>query len=67
MVDDHVLARMFRRSPIRWMTCPISYESHPRGQIMLALKRNGMGMPEKSAIQKVWEAWISRNIPNDND
>ncbi|MGH7451828.1 MAG: DinB family protein [bacterium] len=36
----------------------ISHESHHRGSIMLALKQNGMRMPEKVAIQGLWGKWM---------
>ncbi len=50
--------RMFGRNPIRWMGYPISHESHHRGQILLALKQQGMRLPEKVSIQGVWGKWI---------
>ena len=36
----------------------VSHESHHRGQIMLALKQDGMRMPDQVALQGLWGKWM---------
>lgn len=47
----------FKGKPIRWLAYMISHESHHRGQIALALKQNGMRLPERIAIGALWLTW----------
>jgi uncharacterized damage-inducible protein DinB len=50
--------RFFGRDPVRWLGYLISHESHHRGQIMLALKQNGLRLPDKVAVEGVWGKWM---------
>lgn len=49
--------RFFKRRPVRWLAYMISHESHHRGQIALALKQNGLRLPDKVAINVIWYKW----------
>jgi len=57
-VHEDVRPRMFGRQVVRWIGYLIAHESHHRGQVMLALKQNGVRLTERVALQGLWGTWI---------
>lgn len=49
--------KYFKGQPVRWLAYMIAHESHHRGSILLALKQNGMRMPDKVGLTGVWLTW----------
>jgi uncharacterized damage-inducible protein DinB len=55
---EDVRPRMFGRQVVRFLGYLIAHESHHRGQMTLALKQNGLRLPERVALQGLWGKWI---------
>lgn len=50
--------RMHGGSPVRFLAYLVSHESHHRASIALALKQNGLRLPEEVGLGVLWGTWI---------
>lgn len=50
--------KQFKKRPVRWLVYMMVHEAHHGGQIALALKQNGMRLPQKISLYALWGTWV---------
>jgi uncharacterized damage-inducible protein DinB len=61
-LEGRAKVRAFTGNPVRWMGYLISHDAHHRGSIALALKQNGMKLPDKAALDVLWGSWMWKRL-----
>jgi uncharacterized damage-inducible protein DinB len=57
-VEGKTNPKMFGGEILNWFSYLLAHDSHHRGSIMLALKQNGMKLPDKVSLDGLWYTWM---------
>ena len=52
--------KMFGGEILNWFSYIVAHDSHHRGSIMLALKQNGIKIPDKVSLDGLWYTWMRK-------